>query len=93
MQSITRDDVVWRMDELILRFAFMGKVLGKPKSMQYLKELVLRVNEYLPVLLKHLEIQRKSKRLTGAYALEHGIAHYEATVKWARRVIGDFEGR
>ena len=89
---ITRDDVVWRMDELMLRFAFVGDVLGKRKSLQYLEELALRINEYIPVLVRHLESQRKSTRLTSAYALEHGIAHYKATVNWARRVIRDLEG-
>ena len=93
LSPITREDVAQRMDELTLRFAFMGDVLGKKESLRYLEQLVSRINEYIPVLLKHLEAQRKGGRLTGAYALEHGIAHYVATVKWARRVIRDLEGR
>jgi DNA-binding PadR family transcriptional regulator len=89
---ITRDDVVWRMDELVLRFAFIGDLLGRARSRIYLKELIAGVEGYLPVLKEHLEVQRRSGRGTGAYALEHGIAHYAATLKWARRVIGELGG-
>lgn len=89
---ISRDDIVLRMDELTLRFAFMGGVLGKREMLQYLKQLTLRINDYIPILLDNLEAQRNIEGSTGAYALEHGIARYDATVMWARRVIRNLEG-
>jgi DNA-binding PadR family transcriptional regulator len=92
LAPITRDDVVRGMEELTLRFAFMGVVLGKREALQYLNQLVLCINEYIPILLEHLEAQRKIEGSTGAYALEHGIARYDATVMWARRVIRNLEG-
>lgn len=86
---ITDSDITWRLDELMLRFAFMGNVLGKRESIAFLYDLASRIEPHVKYLKDHLKIQREREhnRLTGAYALEQGIAKYEATAAWARRVI------
>jgi DNA-binding PadR family transcriptional regulator len=90
-QPVARDDVVWRMDELMLRFAFMGDVLGKDGSLLFLRELKSRINEYIPYLQRHLEVQRELRSVNGTYALEQGIDKYKATARWANRVISKFQ--
>ena len=91
LEPISHDDVVWRLEDLMLRFAFMGGVFGREHSLRFLRELASRIDGYVPYLKKHLEIQRKQKRMTGAYALERGLAVYRETAQWARRVIGELE--
>ncbi len=88
-KPVTEDDVIWRLDELVLRFALMGDVLGRENSALFLEELVSNIGAYLPTLRAHLKAQRKQLSVNGAYALEQGIAKYEATARWARRVIRD----
>jgi DNA-binding PadR family transcriptional regulator len=90
-QPVIRQDIVWRLEEMMLRFVFIGNVLGREQSLRFLKELAFQIDEYIPVLRKNLDIQRKLKHINGGYALEQGIAKYKATARWARRVIKDFE--
>jgi DNA-binding PadR family transcriptional regulator len=90
-QPVTYEDVVWRLEEMVLRFAFIGDVLGRKRSIQFLKELSLQIDEYLPILRENLKIQRELKNVNGPYALAQGIAKYKTTALWARRVIRDIE--
>jgi len=84
--AITRHDIVWRLEELILRFAFTGEILGRTRSIDFLEELSSQIAQYVPDLREHVTIQRELGNVNGAYALEQGIAKYEATDRWARRV-------
>jgi DNA-binding PadR family transcriptional regulator len=92
-EPISDSDITWRLDELVLRFAFMGDVLGERESIVFLCDLASRIDTHVEYLKDHLKIQREREhnRLTGAYALEQGIAKYEATATWARRVIADLK--
>ena len=90
-QPVTHQDIVWRLEEMMLRFAFIGNILGREQSLRFLKELASRIAEYIPILQKNLAVQRKLNNINGGYALEQGIAKYRATARWARRVIKDFE--
>jgi DNA-binding PadR family transcriptional regulator len=83
-KPVTQDDVIWRMDELILRFAFMGRVLGRPSALQFLKELEAELAAYIPKLKRFLTSQTDIP-VTGQLALELGIESYEAHLSWAKR--------
>ena len=85
-QPVTSEDVIRRLEEMVLRFAFMGEVLGQTRSLRFLEDLAVRIAEYLPVLRENLRIQHELKNPHGAYALEHGISKYRATAQWAQRV-------
>ncbi len=86
-QPLTHSDIVWRLDELVLRFAFMGDIVGTAGAIGFLESLESRINEYLPYLVRQRDAERKRGTITGAYALELGIEKYETTARWARRVI------
>jgi DNA-binding PadR family transcriptional regulator len=90
-QPLTQKDIVWRLEEMILRFAFIGNILGRKQSIRFLTELAFQIDQYLPVLRKNLTIQRELQNINGGYALEQGIEKYKATARWARRVIADFK--
>ena len=77
----------------MLRFAFMGDILGKKKSLEFLAELVERIREHVLALKEHLKTQKNQMTVTGVYALEQGIAKYQATLRWAKYVIKDFQGK
>jgi DNA-binding PadR family transcriptional regulator len=88
-QPVTHDDIVWKVDDLLLRFGFMGDLLGREATVQFLGEFLARVEAYIPVLKQHLEslARHPAPVPTGRFALEHGIESYELQARWARRVI------
>jgi DNA-binding PadR family transcriptional regulator len=87
---ITSDDVKWNMDGLMLRFAFMGKILGEKRTLRFLSELAAKTKDHTVMLERHLERSRDKIDATAIYAQEHGIARYRATSQWAERTILNF---
>lgn len=92
-QSITEDDVVHRLDDLMLRFAFMDGVVGEEHSAKFLEQLADRLTNYVPSLRKYLESHASEMTLSGRLALECGIYAYEAQLKWARASLAKYEQR
>ena len=92
-QPITQEDVKWHLDDLILRFSFMGELLGKERSLQFVDQLVVLIKEHVLMLKQHLEAERDHMPITGALALEQGISKYQATADWGRRVIKNLRRR
>ena len=37
-RPVTRDDVIWHMDDLMMRFAFMDGVFGREEIVQFLQD-------------------------------------------------------
>ena len=91
VQPVTHQDIIWRLEEMILRFTFIGNLLGKEQSLRFLNELAFCIEEYVPTLQENINIQRKLKNINGAFAVEQGLAKYRTTARWARRVIRELE--
>ena len=90
--SVTRPDVARHSDHLMLRFAFMGQVLGEEHSLRFLKEFDAELTAYLPGLRGFLESQTSAMPLSARLALEFGIEQYKTLLKWARQSIAVYEG-
>lgn len=90
-QPVTHDDVVWRVDDLLLRFVFMGNILGRERTLRFLNEFVERIEAYLSSLREQRNAQQENGSLYGRLALEHGIESYQADARWARRVIKELQ--
>ena len=91
-QPVTEDDVIWRIDDLVLRFAFMGEALGREKTLDFLREFLSRVEAYMPSLQGHFNTVRTEASPYGAFALENGIEVYHAHIRWAKHVIKQLQG-
>lgn len=85
LAEITSDDVMRRIDELLLRFAFMDRHLDAASVDRFLGELAGRVSAYVNELRAYARSAAGPPSSTGSLALEHGIAAYRATAQWARR--------
>jgi DNA-binding PadR family transcriptional regulator len=92
-RPVTRDDVVRRKDDLMLRFAFMDQAMGDARTVEFLSEFAEQVQSYLPDLRLFLESHAEAMPLSGRLALECGIAEYETLLRWARRSIATYEQR
>ena len=85
-QPITRSDVVWRMDELLLRFAFLDGNVRRTQSQKFLLEFEREVENYTHELREYFaNFGPGIRSSTGALAFSNGIEGYEAHLAWARR--------
>jgi DNA-binding PadR family transcriptional regulator len=90
-QPITPEDVIWRMDELMLRFAFMENIVGLPTTFQFLQQFLAQVEAYVCTLQEFRREFPEESSLTGRLALENGIEGYQANARWARRAIAELK--
>lgn len=88
---LEHEDVVRRMEELSLRFAFMDSVVGKHRSLQFLKALERELKAYVPTLRQYMESMKSKLPLSGHLALESGIRGYETHLRWAREAVSAYE--
>ena len=86
-QTVTRDDVIWRLDDLMLRFAFMDELAGREGTLQFLEEFRTETTSHSRALRKYLDEIRGFIPPAGRLAMENGISNYEMNARWAKRAI------
>lgn len=84
-RAVTRDDIVYRMPELMLRFAFMDGNVPRSTALRFLDQFERTLSAYLA------ELRTGFARListipinTGLLAFQSGIESMEAQLAWAR---------
>ncbi|MGA7343512.1 MAG: PadR family transcriptional regulator [Terracidiphilus sp.] len=83
---VHRDDVIWRLPELMLRFAFMDGNVPRSTTLGFLGEFERELAEYLAGLEANLEeMTSKFPMHTGVLAFLSGIHAMEAQLAWARQ--------
>jgi DNA-binding PadR family transcriptional regulator len=92
LQPVTRDDVIWRMDDLMLRFTFIEQVVGRKRTLQFLKEFMTEIESHHRSLQQYLEEVKGIIPTCGRLAMENGIEIYKMNAKWAKRAIKELEG-
>lgn len=83
-KTITSDDVIHRVDELMLRFSFMDDISGPVQAMRFLHALAKELAAYIPTLRGFLKVQGANMPLSGRLALDSGIRGYETLFRWAK---------
>jgi DNA-binding PadR family transcriptional regulator len=90
---VGRDDVVWGVDELMLRFAFSGEVLGAAQARRLLAALLRELAPHVAELERYLKAAGPAMPLTGRLALEQGVDGYRSLARWARRALARLASR
>jgi DNA-binding PadR family transcriptional regulator len=90
-RPVTREDVIWRLDEILLCFAFVGGVLGLSHAVTMLRGLLTEAEAHLRWLRAQRDTLPSEVAPFGHLAMDHGIESYDATVRWARRAIRQLE--
>ena len=83
---VTRDDVIWRMQELMLRFAFMDGNVPRSTAVRFLDEFEQALGAYVADL--RIDLERMFSKMplnTGLLAFQSGIEGFEAQLGWVRR--------
>ena len=89
---LTREDVIWRLEQLMLRFAFLDGNVERPVTLRFLKELERELATYVRELREHDKMFGPEMRSTTGYlAFKGGIESYQARLLWARQVRKQFE--
>ncbi|MGP8251655.1 MAG: PadR family transcriptional regulator [Terracidiphilus sp.] len=85
-QPVTRDYAIYRVSELMLRFAFMDGNVPRTATVQFLLDFEREMAVYAAESRGKLEEMRSKFPVhTGVLAYEAGIEGMEAQVNWARR--------
>lgn len=82
---VTRDDVVWRLPELMLRFAFMDGNVVRSTAVLFLEQFERELGSYVGELRGDFERSSSLMPLnTGLLAFQCGIESMESQLRWAR---------
>lgn len=92
-KPVTYDDVIRRMPDLMVRFAFMDPILGEERTARFLGEFVAQMAVYIPSLQQYLETHGPDMPLSSRLALESGIQEYETRLRWAKSSMALYERR
>jgi DNA-binding PadR family transcriptional regulator len=87
LQPVELTDVAKKTDELLLKFAFMHKLLDKNQVLEYLESFHLQLKLYLGELKSFHDKEGAHLPLHGRLAFEHGLVSYAATLKWCKSTI------
>jgi DNA-binding PadR family transcriptional regulator len=90
-QPVTEEDVIWHMDDLMMRFAFMDGVVGREMTVRFLRDFVARIDAHVADLRGYFESARSILPACGRLAMENGIQSYEMNAQWARRAIRELQ--
>jgi DNA-binding PadR family transcriptional regulator len=89
--EVAVEDVAWRMDDLMLRFAFMDGVLGRDAAIRFLGQLGPAIAEHLRGLERFNAEAAPRMPIAGRLALESGIAGFRAQWRWATQAVRRLE--
>ncbi|MEE8169890.1 MAG: PadR family transcriptional regulator [Phycisphaerae bacterium] len=86
-QAISEDDIVHRLEDVILRFSYMDGLINYADQIAFLEQFAQTTRSYVAKLLALHRQLRKTLPMHGALSLELGIAGYRTQQRWARRAI------
>ncbi len=85
-RSIRREDVIWGVEELILRFAFLDGNVARDVTIMFVEQLESELEKYLVELKEYASNFGPGIRFTtGALAFQSGIQKYQAQLAWTRQ--------
>ena len=85
-RPVTRDDVIWRLEEVMMRFAFQGGNVPRKVTLAFLDQLELQTSAYAGELREYAKQTGMADSIsTGALAFANGVEGYAAQVAWIKR--------
>ena len=91
LNPISIDDIKKRMNELLLRFAFMDDLIGRTEKLSFLKSFHDQTKEYIGQLEAFHANKSADMPLHGSLAFEHRIDSYKMSLKWSKKALSQIE--
>jgi len=92
-RPIAREDIVWRLDSIPLRFAFMEKFTGKDKILGFLQQLQSEMGAYLSALMAENKPLKKDMSFCGWAAFQLGMENMKTYIRWAKNTYNELNKR
>lgn len=90
-EPVTREDVIWRLDQTLLRFAFLDGNVKRPVTLNFIEQFERGLARYVQELRQHEKaFVPQTRRSTGYLAFKSGVESYQARLEWLRRVRKQF---
>ncbi len=86
-QTVTKDDVIWRLDDLMLRFAFMDDIVGRKYTLKFLEQFLAEIESYVSLLKQYHDQAGRNIPACSRLAMENGINNYQMNARWAKQAI------
>lgn len=90
-RPITREDLVWGQQNIMLRFAFSETVLGPAAAISLLQSLETALTTYIDALREEFEIIKPVVPASGRLAFECGIRGTECLLEWTHYALATYE--
>ncbi len=91
-RPVTKDDVIWREGQLMLRFVFMEKTLAPEETLRFLEQFRAGTEEYVGSLKQILTNYPAEGRRHARLALIRGIEGHERDIRWATDALEELGG-
>jgi len=83
---VTREDVIWRIDTVFIRFAFQGDNVPRNVSLRFLDQFEEQLVSYTRELRQYAEESGLAcSSTTGALAFASGVEGYQSQLAWTRQ--------
>ena len=92
-RRVEMDNVIYRMDELMLRFAFLESLAGKKNTLHFLLFLEGRLRDHVVILESNLHPEEGHLPRSETLLLEGELLSYEARLRWATYAVEAYRGR
>ena len=90
-QPVTQEDIIWHMDGLMLRFAFMDGIVGREATVRFLREFASQIDAHVVDLQRYFAEAKSILPPCGRLAMENGLQNYEMNAQWARRALQELQ--
>jgi PadR family transcriptional regulator, regulatory protein AphA len=90
-RPVTREDLVWGQDEILLRFAFCERAVGPAAAVEMLKSLEGALKVHIRGLQEELQQIKTAMPTSARLAFECGIRGNQSLLDWTYDAIATYE--
>ena len=90
-RPITREDLLWGQQEIVLRFAFCETVAGPAAAVELLQSLETALQAYVAALHEELQALPPAMPASGRLAFECGVRSTECFLEWTHYALATYE--
>jgi DNA-binding PadR family transcriptional regulator len=89
-RPVTREDLVWGQEEILLRFAFCETAVGPAAAVAFLKSLRTAQHVYVSALHEELQTLKASMPTSARLAFECGIRGNQSFLDWTHYALATY---
>ncbi len=88
---ITRRDVIWHLDDLMIRFVYAEEILGFNASLEIARNYRREIKAFTREFSAYVRDVGEGLNLMARLALENGVESYQQQLRWSERAVRSLE--